>query len=169
MGALLRFGHQMVLDRLLAALAAAGFDDLNEAHFKVLRYPPPDGTRPSVLAQRAKMSKQAMNYLLVQLEKLGYVRRHGGVETSGRLVSLTDRGWEVAALQRRTVRAIEREWARKVGEGRFATFMEVLHELVATPRLTYGFAEATKRPAVTWRRATIPRRTRGNTRLRTAR
>lgn len=131
-GALLRFGHQMVVERLLAALAAAGFDDLNEAHFKVLRYPPPDGVRPSVLAQRANMSKQAINYLLVQLEELGYVRRRDGADTSGRLVSLTDRGWEVAALQRRTVRAIEREWAATVGEGRFATFMEVLHEIVAT-------------------------------------
>lgn len=113
---------------MLAALADAGYDDLGEAHLKVLRYPPPDGERPSVLAQRAKMTKQAMNYLLVQLEELGYVRRHDG-DAGGRLVSLTDRGWEVAALQRRTVRATEREWAARVGEERFATFRVVLEEI----------------------------------------
>jgi DNA-binding MarR family transcriptional regulator len=118
----------MVVERLLAALSDAGYGDIGEAHLKVLRYPPPDGVRPSALAQRAKMTKQAMNYLLVQLEELGYVRRHDG-DANGRLVSLTERGWEVAALQRRTVRVTEREWAERVGEARFATFMQVLEEI----------------------------------------
>jgi len=94
----------------------------------VLRFPPPENERPVDLAQRAGMTKQAMNYLLVQLEELGYVRRSPG-EGSGRRISLTDKGWKVAQIQRATVRAVEREWARKMGTRRFDTFQAVLKEL----------------------------------------
>jgi DNA-binding MarR family transcriptional regulator len=132
-GALLRFAVEKVQDRMLAALAKAGFADISLAHLKVLRFPPPDDDRPGVLAARAKMTKQAMNYLLVQLEELGYVRRTETEDAAARLVSLTDRGWKVGALQRGTVRAIERDWAAKVGEKRFAIFMEVLREIASDP------------------------------------
>lgn len=130
-GALLRFAHSKVQARILAELAAAGFADLNEAHFKVLRFPPPDGVRPSVLAERAGMTKQAMNYLLVQLEELGYVRRHEGEDSNGRLVSLTARGWKAGALMRRVVHSMEREWADKVGKAEFERFMDVLKQLAS--------------------------------------
>ena len=128
-GARLRFALQEVHDRIVAALAAARFHGLVHAHLKVLRYPPPDGERPSALARRAKTTKQAMNYLLVQLEDLGYVRRRAKPGTRTRLVHLTARGWRVAALQRETVRALEAEWSARVGAKRFATFEAVLREL----------------------------------------
>ncbi len=101
---------------------------LQLTHVKVLRFPPPENERPVDLAQRAGMTKQAMNYLLVQLEELGYVRRSPG-EGSGRRISLTDKGRRVAQIQRATVRAVEREWARKMGTRRFETFQAVLKEL----------------------------------------
>jgi DNA-binding MarR family transcriptional regulator len=92
------------------------------------------------------MTKQAMNYLLVQLEELGYVRRHDG-DAGGRLVSLTERGWDVATLQRRTVRATEREWAARVGEERFATFRSVLEEIaLAKPPAVNATARASRSP-----------------------
>lgn len=117
----------------MQALASAGFADIQPAHFKVFRFPPPENERPIDLAQRAGMSKQAMNYLLVQLETLGYVRRGTAEGVSGRLVSLTENGWKVAEIQRATVRAIEREWERQIGAQRFQTFYEVLKELADRP------------------------------------
>jgi DNA-binding MarR family transcriptional regulator len=84
--------------------------------------------RPIDLAQRAGMTKQAMNYLLIQLEELGYVRRVAG-EGSARRISLTEKGWKVAQIQRAAVRAIEREWSRKMGAQRFKSFYAVLKEL----------------------------------------
>ena len=128
-GALLRFALEIVHERILLALSRAGFADLSYAHLKVFRYPPPDGERLSTLAARANVTKQAMNYLVGQLEDLGYLRRHDGGDSATRVISLTDRGWAVAALQRKTVRAIERDWAARVGDERFAVFLDVLHQV----------------------------------------
>lgn len=128
-GARLRFCLNHVEQRLGEALAAAGFADIQIAHFKVLRFPPPENERPIDLAQRAGMSKQAMNYLLLQLEELGYVQRIAMGDSSARLVSLTEKGWKVAEIQRATVHEIEREWERRLGAERFQTFYAVLKEL----------------------------------------
>jgi len=128
-GAMLRFCLTQVEQRLCTVLAAAGFAEIQVAHFKVFRFPPPENERPIDLAQRAGMSKQAMNYLLLQLEEAGYIRRISLAGSSSRLVSLTEKGWEVAELQRNTVRLIEREWERRIGKERFETFYAVLQEL----------------------------------------
>ena len=109
-------------------MTEAGFPDIHPAHFKVLRFPPPENERPIDLAQRAGMTKQAMNYLLAQLEELGYVQRVAA-QRGTRLISLTEKGWRVARIQRATVRAVEREWEQRVGKERFAVFYGVLQEL----------------------------------------
>ena len=49
---------------MLAALHERGFDDLDAAHLNVFQYPGPEGARPSELAARLRISKQALNYLL---------------------------------------------------------------------------------------------------------
>jgi hypothetical protein len=72
-GALLRMPLDAVVARILAGLHEAGFTDLVPAHFPVLRYPGPENRRPSELAAEARMTKQAMNYLLGQMQQLGYL------------------------------------------------------------------------------------------------
>ena len=96
LGALLRMPLDAIRARMLDDVHAAGYLDVVAAHGAVLRYPGPDGRRPSDLAAEAGMSRQAMNYLLGQLEQLGYLVR-GNDDTDGRSrrVSLTDRGWAV--------------------------------------------------------------------------
>src|SRR3954452_13724376 len=76
-GALLRMPLDHVRRHMLAGLHARGFDDIEPAHLSILQYPGPQGTRPSELAARLRMSKQAVNYLLGQLERLGYLERVG--------------------------------------------------------------------------------------------
>src|SRR5512134_8430 len=74
-GALLRVPGQAIQRRIISELNAAGFTDLRLPHMAVLQFPGPDGVRPGTLAERAGMSKQAMNQLLRSLEGLGYVVR----------------------------------------------------------------------------------------------
>jgi hypothetical protein len=74
-GALLRVPAQAIHRRLIKELNDAGFDELRVPHMAVLQFPGPDGVRPSTLAERAGMSKQAMNQLLRSLEGLGYIVR----------------------------------------------------------------------------------------------
>lgn len=128
-GARLRFLLTAVEARIEQALADAGFGDITRAHFKVLRFPPPEKERPIDLAHRAGMTKQAMNYLLTQLEQQGYIARAAAGDGAARRITLTEAGWEVARIQRETVQAIEREWRATVGAARFDAFYEVLSDL----------------------------------------
>ena len=74
-GALLRVPGQAIHRRIIKELNVAGFEELRLPHMAVLQFPGPDGARPSTLAERAGMSKQAMNQLLRSLEGLGYIAR----------------------------------------------------------------------------------------------
>src|SRR6187401_535113 len=85
-GALLRAPALAVQRRIILGLNQAGFPDLRQPHINVFLYPGPDGARPGELAERAGMTKQAMNQLLQSLERLGYLRRGNaeGEEVDGR-------------------------------------------------------------------------------------
>src|SRR5580765_1584354 len=74
-GALLRVPAQAIQRRIIKELNAAGFEGLRLPYMAVLQFPGADGVRPGLLAERAGMSKQAMNQLLRSLEGLGYLER----------------------------------------------------------------------------------------------
>ena len=69
-GALLRMPVDAVHRRMFERLHERGFADLDPAHLVVFQWPGPDDSRPSELATRLQISKQALNYLLGQLEQL---------------------------------------------------------------------------------------------------
>src|SRR5438046_2766822 len=76
-GALLRMPWEAVQEHMLERLHADGFDDFDASYLAVFGYPGPQGERPSELATRLRMSKQALNHLLGQLENRGYLARQG--------------------------------------------------------------------------------------------
>ena len=122
-----------VLERMLAGLHEDGFTDLNSAHLPLLRYPGPENRRPSELASDARVTKQAMNYLLGELERLGYLtRRDDPEDRRSKRVHLTERGHAVVRSIRRTVRRIEAEWEQELGPARFVQLRELLIDLNAT-------------------------------------
>jgi DNA-binding MarR family transcriptional regulator len=129
-GALLRMPWELVRRRMLERLHAAGFDDLEPPHLNVLQYPGPDAARPSELAARLRMSKQALNYLLGQLERLGYLERRADPDDlRSKRIHLTARGDSAIEVIRDAVGEIEREWARALGAERFALLRGLLAEL----------------------------------------
>jgi len=128
-GALLRLAHQVVRARLLQALAERGLDDINEAYFGLFQYPPIDGMRPTALAKRLGVSKQALNHLLGQLEKLGYVQRRREPTNGHIAVHLTERGWLVVESNVAAIRRLETDWQRLLGKQRFAELKATLKEL----------------------------------------
>jgi DNA-binding MarR family transcriptional regulator len=121
--------YQGIRERQLAALIENGFDDLNQPLLNVFLYPPPDRMRPSELAERASMTKQAMNYLLGQLEARGYIERRAERGSSRRLVFLTKRGWQVRETILAVVTEVEAEWTSILGQRRFDEFMNPLRQL----------------------------------------
>jgi DNA-binding MarR family transcriptional regulator len=81
--------------------------------------------RHSEPAERAGMSKQAMNQLLHSLERLGYITRQG---TGGRarVVRFTERGHAAWATLIEVLRMVEDEWRAELGADRFAQLKELL-------------------------------------------
>ena len=72
-----------------------------------------------------------MNYLVAQLEELGYIERRAPDGGDRRLVYLTARGWQVGETIFACLRELEAEWADEIGHARFDTFLEVLRQLSA--------------------------------------
>ncbi len=126
-GALLRVPGQAIQRRIIKELNAAGFEELRVPHMAALQFPGADGVRPGMLAERAGISKQAMNQLLRSLETLGYiVRSNTPEEGRARVVRLTKRGHAAYAKIHEILRHIEREWSSELGPKRFAQLKELL-------------------------------------------
>lgn len=133
-GALMRVPAEAIQRRILRELNAAGFKELSLPHMALLRYPGPDGERPGVLAERAGMSKQAMNRLLGTLEDCGYlVRSDAPDEGRARIVRFTKRGHAAWAKALEVLREIEREWAVELGQKDFAKLKEILCRVWESP------------------------------------
>ncbi len=133
-GALLRVPGQAIQRRLIRDLNAAGFQGLTLPHMAVLQFPGPDGARPTTLAERAGMSKQAMNQLLRSLEALGYISR-SGVPNEGRarIIRFTKRGRAAYAKIHDLLREIEREWIDELGSKDFAQLKALLVRVWESP------------------------------------
>jgi DNA-binding MarR family transcriptional regulator len=129
-GALLRTQWEVVRDRQLEDLHEHGFADLAAQHIPVLQWPGPHGTRPSQVAARLGMSKQALNYLLGDLQRLGYIERHHDpADRRSRKIVATDRGLEAMRVMWAAARSVEREWARRLGATEAAELRALLTRL----------------------------------------
>ena len=129
-GALLRGPWEVVHQRMLDGLHERGFTDLGPAHLLVLQWPSPDGLRPSELAAQARMTKQAMNYLLGNMQQAGYLTRAKDPDDRrSRRIRLTARGHAVTEAMREIVREVEADWERELGAEPFAELRTLLGEL----------------------------------------
>ena len=133
-GALLRVPAEAIHRRIIRELNQAGFGDLAIPHMAIFRFPGPDGVRPSVLAERAGMSKQAMNRILGSLEELGYVVRSDDPdEGRARIVRFTKRGHAAYAKAIEVLEQIEKEWRTELGPKDFAQLKELLFRVWESP------------------------------------
>jgi DNA-binding MarR family transcriptional regulator len=129
-GALLRIPWEAVQRHMLERLHERGFTDLDAAHLNVFQYPGPQGARPSELATRLRISKQALNYLLGELERLGYLeRRPDPDDLRSKRVALTRRGTSAISVIREAVAEVEAGWEQQLGPKRFSQLRGLLAEL----------------------------------------
>src|SRR5436853_415186 len=112
---------------MLERLHERGFADFDAAYLNIFQYPGPQGARPSDLAGRLRISKQAVNHLLGQLEKLGYLeRRPDPDDLRSKRVALTRRGHSAVRVIREAVAEIESSWSADLGTRRFAQLPQLL-------------------------------------------
>ena len=136
-GALLRLAWGRFRRRLFDAVRAAGFDDLQPAHFTLFRYPTMAGLRPTQLAEDAGLSKQTVNDLLRQLEANGYLTLEPDpADRRARRIVLTPRGAAAMECSRAAAQAVAQEWAQAVGPERFAAVRQTLLDYITADGAT---------------------------------
>lgn len=129
-GALLRIPFETVRDRMLVGLHQAGYTDLVAAHLDVFQYPGPEHMRPSELAIQTRMTKQALNYLLGNLEQGGYLTREADDDDQRfKRVHLTAKGHDVITAIREIVAQVEAEWEQQLGPRNFAQLRKLLTQI----------------------------------------
>jgi DNA-binding MarR family transcriptional regulator len=126
-GSLLRFPHEVLVARMLAALKEHGHE-VSPTELRLLLYPGPDGKRPIDLARQCDMTRQAMNYVLSSLEDRGYIERNAATGKTS-VVHLTERGWELVPVIRNCIATIEGEWTTHLGKRRFEALRSTLLDL----------------------------------------
>ncbi len=131
-GGLLRHAWQRVRERIYEGVRNAGYTDLSRAHVGMFRYESLDGQRPTQIAEQLNVTKQSVNDLLRDLERLGYIElQRDPQDKRGRLVRLTSKGRRLDACVRQEARAVEREFAETLGAKRFNVLREALVTLSA--------------------------------------
>jgi DNA-binding MarR family transcriptional regulator len=129
---LLREPFRAGTELLHQRLAERGHPEVRPPHGNVFQYLDDAGTRVSVLAQRAQITKQSMAELVVHLERHGYVERvPDPSDRRAKLVKATARGREVYAIAREVVAEVEREWTRRLGMAKMRQLRRLLEELGA--------------------------------------
>ena len=127
---LLREPFRIGSERLHQRLAESGHPEIRPPHGNVFQFLDDSGTRVSVLAQRAQVTKQSMAELVAHLERHGYVERVPDPgDGRAKLVRATARGSEVYAIARQFVAEIEQQWTERLGKAKMRQVRELLREL----------------------------------------
>jgi len=117
LGLLCFIGARAVEARVLAALAAAGFDDITPSQGRIAARIGPSGTRIGDLAEQALVTKQTATATVDRLERAGYVRRvPDPTDARARLVVIAERGEEAIKVARVAEAEVEAEWIRHLGK-----------------------------------------------------
>lgn len=128
----LRVAYDLARDEMLALIHEAGHPDVTSGMITLFRHTGIHGRRPGEIALTARLSKQATNDFLRELERLRYVERHPDpTDGRARIIKLTKRGQGLDAAVWAAGLDVERSWAARIDATRMATFDQVLDELIA--------------------------------------
>jgi len=127
---LLREPFRIGSERLHERFAQRGHPEVRTPHGNVFGFLDDEGTRVSVLAQRAQVTKQSMAELVAHLERHGYVERvPDPADGRAKLVRARPRGKELYAIAREFVAELEQRWTEQLGARKMRQLRQLLVEL----------------------------------------
>jgi DNA-binding MarR family transcriptional regulator len=130
LSALLHAPHARFSTALHEALTAAGFGDVPPAYYGVFWSLDRDGTRLTMLAERAQVTKQLMNYFVNLLVQMGYLQRAADPSDGrARLVRFTERGHAFERAAEAAIADIEAGWAAQLGPKKMRKLRSLLGRL----------------------------------------
>src|SRR5271165_4702372 len=119
--------------RLRASFAAAGLDGIRPAQAVALVPLAAGGLHASELAERLRVSRQAVAQAVAAMERHNYVVRdpHPS-DARARIIELTPRGRHALRVMRSNALDVEKRWRDVLGEHRFGELRETLSVLLST-------------------------------------
>ena len=117
---------------MMAKVASRGFNGMTPAFASLMPLLDATGARPSTLAQRAGITKQAMSQLVRELEARGYVEQApDSTDTRAKIVRLTKRGVALHAACAEVRQELHSIAIAKLGKSRVSRLRRDLMELAA--------------------------------------
>jgi DNA-binding MarR family transcriptional regulator len=130
--ALLTRARDLTIELLHDRLRAEGFDGIRYRHGSVFRFIDARGSRLTELAERSRLTKQAIGELVDELERLGYVERAPDPgDRRAKIIRLTERGEAGQVAAARILDDIEQRWAGHLGADRIGLLRRTVAEIIA--------------------------------------
>jgi DNA-binding MarR family transcriptional regulator len=128
---LLLLGSRTMIDTLHKRLAEHGYNDVRPAHGFAFQRLTPNGATGNELAEFLDITKQAASEMIDYLEQHGYVARQPHpTDRRGKIVILTQRGWNCIRETEAILSHLEVQWATIIGAKRMEELKIDLRQLV---------------------------------------
>ncbi|WP_437937610.1 MarR family winged helix-turn-helix transcriptional regulator [Sorangium sp. So ce341] len=132
LGQLLLRSARLLDERAVARIARRGATGVRRAHTALMPYIDLEGTRLTDLAERARVTKQAVGQLVEELEAMGVVERTPDPEDRrAKRVRFTPHGLKALLHGLGVLMELEEELTRKLGEKQMASLKKGLAALLA--------------------------------------
>lgn len=127
--------HRAYSAHAVELLRARGYDQLGPSHAAILPHIDLDGTRVTVIAERAGISKQGAGHVIDDLERQGLVKRAPDpTDKRAALVQFTEAGWAYLRVASEIKKEIELEYAGLLGSDHFESLCKSLAHIVEFER-----------------------------------
>lgn len=134
-GRLFLQAHRAYSAHAVELLRARGYDQLGAAHAAILPHIDLEGTRATVIAERAGMTKQGAGHVIDDLERQGLVTRTPDpADKRAALVQFTDAGWDYLRAAHDLKVEIESEYSELLGADAFEELSRNLERIIDLER-----------------------------------
>lgn len=132
---LFSMAFRTAIDELHTELGQRGFGDVRPSHGFVFQRLAAQGATGIEIAQHMGITKQAASLTIDYLEERGYVKREPHpTDRRGKLVVLTERGWECIRETEAIFTTIEGRWQELLGEDKMETMRQDLRKLIRSSK-----------------------------------
>lgn len=124
--------------RIWEQLAARGHPEIRPSHIHVFANLGMGSVRVTELAERARVTQQAMGKMLKELERMGYIARDvDSRDKRAREIRLTERGIELVRDSLEVVDQVKAHYREKIGEAELEELERLVRSAVRKLELEY--------------------------------